>query len=321
MQGESSSSSSRTRIFYSSNRANANNTELVRPSAVPAIDVAQSSSTISSHNLILEPMSPDMSWLNCPRVSPETFDLGFDLNRNDSDDNTFRRAVESRREAEAAQQHVDSGCSTSGSLNMGLPSDTLQNHGQSGQGTPMVGFAMLGTERPESYWRNVRPRTAESRASFSERVSLFGTSVMNSLPIPPETWQADADQRFAAVSDEVEDVEEDVDEGNDLLEEMWLDIDDMSYEDLVDLQDQIGFVSTGLGEEAISMRMRRYRYAFSLGLACPEDEKICCICLDEFAIGDELGKLDCGHDFHSSCIAPWLMQKNLCPICKKTALA
>ncbi|KAB1208517.1 E3 ubiquitin-protein ligase RLIM [Morella rubra] len=41
---------------------------------------------------------------------------------------------------------------------------------------------------------------------------------------------------------------------------------------------------------------------------------------EEYADGDELGGLDCGHDFHTSCIKQWLMQKNLCPICKTTAL-
>ncbi|OMP01976.1 Zinc finger, RING-type [Corchorus olitorius] len=42
---------------------------------------------------------------------------------------------------------------------------------------------------------------------------------------------------------------------------------------------------------------------------------------EDYANGEELGKLDCGHDFHFSCIKQWLVQKNSCPICKKTALA
>lgn len=41
---------------------------------------------------------------------------------------------------------------------------------------------------------------------------------------------------------------------------------------------------------------------------------------EEYADGDGLGTLDCGHDFHTDCIKQWLMQKNLCPICKTTAL-
>lgn len=42
---------------------------------------------------------------------------------------------------------------------------------------------------------------------------------------------------------------------------------------------------------------------------------------EEYAVGDDLGILDCGHDFHTNCIKQWLMQKNLCPICKTTGLA
>lgn len=37
--------------------------------------------------------------------------------------------------------------------------------------------------------------------------------------------------------------------------------------------------------------------------------------------GEQLGTLECGHDFHTDCIKQWLMHKNLCPICKTTALA
>lgn len=37
-------------------------------------------------------------------------------------------------------------------------------------------------------------------------------------------------------------------------------------------------------------------------------------------VGDEIGKLDCGHEFHTNCIKQWLTLKNLCPICKMTGL-
>lgn len=41
---------------------------------------------------------------------------------------------------------------------------------------------------------------------------------------------------------------------------------------------------------------------------------------EEYNDEDDIGTLDCGHDFHTKCIKQWLMQKNLCPICKTTAL-
>ena len=34
---------------------------------------------------------------------------------------------------------------------------------------------------------------------------------------------------------------------------------------------------------------------------------------------DEVGRLDCGHGYHTSCIKQWLLLKNLCPICKASA--
>ena len=40
---------------------------------------------------------------------------------------------------------------------------------------------------------------------------------------------------------------------------------------------------------------------------------------EEFVEEDELGRLDCGHGYHSVCIKQWLVQKNECPICKSSA--
>jgi hypothetical protein len=42
---------------------------------------------------------------------------------------------------------------------------------------------------------------------------------------------------------------------------------------------------------------------------------------EEYKNEDDIGSLDCGHDYHTDCIKQWLMHKNLCPICKTTGLA
>ncbi|MQM11177.1 hypothetical protein Taro_044082 [Colocasia esculenta] len=40
---------------------------------------------------------------------------------------------------------------------------------------------------------------------------------------------------------------------------------------------------------------------------------------EEYNVGDEVGKLQCDHRYHVTCIHQWLRQKNWCPICKSAA--
>jgi hypothetical protein len=48
------------------------------------------------------------------------------------------------------------------------------------------------------------------------------------------------------------------------------------------------------------------------------DDSTCCICLSEYAIGDQIRQLNiCGHHMHSDCITTWLMKEKSCPLCKK----
>eukprot|EP00526_Cylindrotheca_closterium_P008660 CAMPEP_0113616602 /NCGR_PEP_ID=MMETSP0017_2-20120614/8325_1 /TAXON_ID=2856 /ORGANISM="Cylindrotheca closterium" /LENGTH=511 /DNA_ID=CAMNT_0000525923 /DNA_START=265 /DNA_END=1800 /DNA_ORIENTATION=+ /assembly_acc=CAM_ASM_000147 len=43
----------------------------------------------------------------------------------------------------------------------------------------------------------------------------------------------------------------------------------------------------------------------------------CSICLDDFLPGQRVRQLPCGHVFHSTCIARWLVERNaVCPLCK-----
>lgn len=101
--------------------------------------------------------------------------------------------------------------------------------------------------------------------------------------------------------------------------DMRLDVDNMSYEELLALGERIGDVNTGLTEEIILQTMKQRKYLlFSIGP--PSKIEPCCICQEEYVTGDDIGMLDCGHDFHTICIKQWLKQKNLCPICKMTGL-
>ncbi|OIT24563.1 PREDICTED: E3 ubiquitin-protein ligase Praja-2-like [Nicotiana attenuata] len=106
---------------------------------------------------------------------------------------------------------------------------------------------------------------------------------------------------------------------------MRLDIDDMSYEELLALEERIGSVSTALPEEALSKCLRKSTYQ---GMASKTetyeadgdgDDIKCSICQEEYVIGDEIGKLGCEHGYHLECITQWFRLKNWCPICKATA--
>lgn len=101
--------------------------------------------------------------------------------------------------------------------------------------------------------------------------------------------------------------------------DMRLDVDNMSYEELLALEERIGNVCTGLSEETIMARMKQRKYVW-LGKDNPLEQEPCCICQEEYCLGEDLGTLECGHDFHTKCIKQWLGQKNLCPICKTTGL-
>ncbi|KAJ8770660.1 hypothetical protein K2173_021307 [Erythroxylum novogranatense] len=103
----------------------------------------------------------------------------------------------------------------------------------------------------------------------------------------------------------------------DTYQDMRLDVDNMSYEELLHLQEQIGFVNAGLSETTILNHLSYQEYRSNSSL---REEEPCCICQEQFADGENVSKLDCGHLFHFDCIKQWLVEKNACPICKMGAL-
>ncbi|KAJ9167590.1 hypothetical protein P3X46_019209 [Hevea brasiliensis] len=107
--------------------------------------------------------------------------------------------------------------------------------------------------------------------------------------------------------------------------DMRLDIDNMSYEELLALEERMGTVSTALTEEALSECLETSIYqSASLEDAnlhfCGENADVrCSICQEEYAVGDEVGRLQCEHRYHVACIHQWLRLKNWCPTCKASA--
>uniref|UniRef100_J3L343 RING-type E3 ubiquitin transferase n=2 Tax=Oryza brachyantha TaxID=4533 RepID=J3L343_ORYBR len=103
----------------------------------------------------------------------------------------------------------------------------------------------------------------------------------------------------------------------DRYQDWRLDVDNMTYEELLELGDKIGYVNTGLREDEIVRNLRKVKHPSFDPFRYPtEMEKKCSICQEEFEANEEMGKLDCGHSYHVYCIKQWLSQKNVCPVCK-----
>ncbi|KAI7986489.1 putative E3 ubiquitin-protein ligase RHG1A [Camellia lanceoleosa] len=109
-------------------------------------------------------------------------------------------------------------------------------------------------------------------------------------------------------------------DGFDRYRDWRLDVDNMSYEELLELGDRIGHVNTGLKEDEIVHCLRETKLLDNSVSQFPtEMEWKCSICQEDYEADDEMGKLECGHFYHIDCIKQWLVQKNTCPICKTAA--
>ncbi|CAH8390383.1 unnamed protein product [Eruca vesicaria subsp. sativa] len=100
---------------------------------------------------------------------------------------------------------------------------------------------------------------------------------------------------------------------HDHFRDLRLNVDGMSYEQLLELGDRIGYVDTGLDEKQIKTCL--YKVKPFQRVTQLEDRK-CSICQEEYDGKDEVGKLRCGHRYHIHCVKQWLQRKNSCPVCK-----
>ena len=74
-----------------------------------------------------------------------------------------------------------------------------------------------------------------------------------------------------------------------------VDVDEMSYEQLLELGEKIGKVSKGLSEQQFQKLER---------VVCSVADK-CLICQDSLIIGAECIKLKCGHIYDTDCLKSW----------------
>ena len=95
-----------------------------------------------------------------------------------------------------------------------------------------------------------------------------------------------------------------------LPQQPYPNVDNMTYEELLELEDKIGKVSNGLNEEEIRKlkqeKFIKYKYL--------EDK--CIICQYDFKELETIVVLLCNHCFHFPCIKPWIVKQHYCPLCK-----
>ncbi|GAB2231716.1 hypothetical protein Droror1_Dr00010728 [Drosera rotundifolia] len=109
--------------------------------------------------------------------------------------------------------------------------------------------------------------------------------------------------------------------GRRVMSQGQIDVDAMSYEEIIALQETIGTVQTGLSEASIIWNVIQQKFERRPS-SSQDDVARCSICLEDFNDGDDVGKMPCGHSsYHFECITTWLLHKNSCPICKAPVLA
>eukprot|EP00826_Nyctotherus_ovalis_P051368 TRINITY_DN6415_c0_g1_i1.p2 TRINITY_DN6415_c0_g1~~TRINITY_DN6415_c0_g1_i1.p2 ORF type:complete len:117 (+),score=29.96 TRINITY_DN6415_c0_g1_i1:678-1028(+) len=94
------------------------------------------------------------------------------------------------------------------------------------------------------------------------------------------------------------------------LNPAMIDVDRMSYEELLALGELIGKVSKGLTREQIS-KIPTVPYKKNSA----EEGVYCAICQYTLKVMERVKELPCGHTYHAECIVPWLKVQKSCPIC------
>eukprot|EP00930_Biecheleria_cincta_P100768 TRINITY_DN92395_c0_g1_i1.p1 TRINITY_DN92395_c0_g1~~TRINITY_DN92395_c0_g1_i1.p1 ORF type:complete len:333 (+),score=26.17 TRINITY_DN92395_c0_g1_i1:110-1108(+) len=101
-----------------------------------------------------------------------------------------------------------------------------------------------------------------------------------------------------------------------------VDVDRMSYEELLALGDRIGHVQrAGPTNEELARLPTRCVEASSASESHGPAEvtRQCSVCYDDYAAGDELRTLPCLHSFHKDCIDKWFTSgmpgARTCPVC------
>ncbi|XP_039788207.1 E3 ubiquitin-protein ligase RLIM-like isoform X3 [Panicum virgatum] len=178
-------------------------------------------------------------------------------------------------------------------------------------------------ELPHDIYSFSRHQSSNTRAERGRRNSHFEES-------PPQMFHGLMGERdghrhitMGEIAEELTNLFLGAFASHDRHRDMRMDIDSMSYEELLALlEERIGYVSTALSDEQFAKCLRRSIYcpvATGVNKSVIDDIK-CSICQEEYKEGEEIGQLPCEHGYHVCCIGQWLRLKNWCPVCKASAV-
>lgn len=117
----------------------------------------------------------------------------------------------------------------------------------------------------------------------------------------------DLDNKINDLADELEEADVDLENNLDFAQP---NVDEMTYEQLLELEEQMGSVSNGLTEEEIK-NLKHDKFIKNKYL---EDK--CIICQYHFMELESIVGLPCKHCFHFACLKPWIEKQHYCPLCK-----
>eukprot|EP01105_Mastigella_eilhardi_P002359 TRINITY_DN1286_c0_g3_i1.p1 TRINITY_DN1286_c0_g3~~TRINITY_DN1286_c0_g3_i1.p1 ORF type:complete len:458 (-),score=142.33 TRINITY_DN1286_c0_g3_i1:83-1360(-) len=86
-------------------------------------------------------------------------------------------------------------------------------------------------------------------------------------------------------------------------------VDQMSYEQLLQLTERLGSVHIGLTQKQITQLPTLEWHA------AESTQPSCVVCLEEFGEAEVVRVLPCTHYFHTLCIQKWLQEHHKCPLC------
>ncbi|XP_027333626.1 E3 ubiquitin ligase BIG BROTHER-related-like [Abrus precatorius] len=91
-----------------------------------------------------------------------------------------------------------------------------------------------------------------------------------------------------------------------------IDVDELTYEELIELGDFIGKEKRGLSPNEISSCLQSCTFNAAENKSGID---LCVICQVEYEEGQALVAIQCEHPYHTDCISKWLQIKKVCPIC------